>query len=158
MNQSTTKTKGTAETAAKETVESAFELPASVREMAEKGLDQSRDAYNRFRGAAEEAAGLMEDQAQRAADSATTLNLKAIDFAETNMKATFELARKMLASKDLSQAFDLQAEFARKQMETLNGQAREFSEIAQKATTEAVKPYQERFEKGVSEMKTSMQF
>lgn len=134
----------------------AFELPETIREMAEKGLGQSREAYDKLKGAAEETATLMEDQAQLVADNTSAMNMKAIDFAEANVKSAFDFARKLMASKDLSEAVDLQVAFARSQVETINGQAKEFGELTRKASTEALKPYKEQFDKTVNEIKSSL--
>ena len=133
--------------------EAAFELPASIREAAEKSLDQSRQAYDKFKGAAEEAATVLEDQAQLVADNTAELNLKTLSFAESNIASTFDLARKLLGTKDLNEAVELQVAFARKQIEALGGQAKEISELSTKAATEASKPYSAQMEKAMSEFK-----
>lgn len=147
MTQKAAKSNTTANAAA------AFELPESVRDLAEKSLDQSREAYGKFKGAAEEAATLIEDQAQAVSDTTTALNLKALTFAEANVNSAFELARKLLATKDLGEAVELQLAFARKQAETLGGQAKEFGELTNKAATDATKPYKAQMDKTISEFK-----
>lgn len=136
--------------------ETAFELPASIREAAEKSLDQSRQAYDKFKGTAEEATTILEDQAQIVADSTAELNLKALNFAENNINSTFELARKLLGTKDLGEAVELQLDFARKQIEALGGQAKEISTLSTKAATDAAKPYKAQMEKTISEFKDAL--
>lgn len=138
---------------AKSGTDTSFELPASVREAAEKGLDQSRQAYEKFKGVTEEAASVVEGQAQAVADSTTTLNLKALDFVQNNLNSTFELARDLLSSKDLGEAVELQLAYAAKQIEALNGQAREFGDLTTKAATDAAKPYSAQVEKAMSQFK-----
>ncbi|MFV2092769.1 MAG: phasin family protein [Hyphomicrobiales bacterium] len=128
-----------------------FEMPASVRKAAEKSLDQSRQTYDNFKGATEEVAGLVENQAQVVADSTTALNLKALDIAQNNLNSTFDLARNLLGSKDLGEAVEMQLDFARKQIEALNGQAMEFGNLTTKAAKDAAKPYGAQMEKAMSQ-------
>lgn len=138
---------------AKTETETVFELPTSVREAAEKSLDQSRQAYENFKGTTDEVASVVEDQAQAVADSTAALNLKALDFAQNNLDSTFELARNLLATKDLGEAVELQLAFAAKQIEALNSQAREFGNLTTKAAKDAAKPYGAQVEKAISQFK-----
>ena len=134
--------------------DTAFELPTPIREMAEKSLDQSREAFEKIKGAAEDATSAIEDQAQLAADTSSAVNGKAIDFAEKNIQSTFDLARKLMATKDLSEAVELQLSFARSQLETLGNQATELGELTQKAANDAAKPYKDQMEKTVADFKS----
>ena len=135
------KSKKTATTTATATATPEFELPKSVREFAERGLDQTREAYGQFKTAAEEAAGLIEETTSKAADTATDMNLKAIDFAKSNVDATFELTRKLLKTRDINEAIELQVEFARKQVEAYNAQAKDMTTFATKAVQDATEPF-----------------
>jgi len=130
-----------------------LELPASIREAAEKSLDQSRQVYDTFKGASEDAASLVEDQAQAVADSTAALNQKTLDFAQNNLNATFELARNLLGTKDVGEAVELQLAFAREQIAALGGQAKDFGDLSTKAATAATKPYSDQMEKTISQFK-----
>ncbi len=133
--------------------DTSFELPSSIREAAEKSLDQSRQVYDNIKGASEDAASVVEDQAQVVADSTAVLNRKALDFAQNNLNSTFELARNLLETKDIGEAVELQLAFARSQIEALGGQAKEFSDLTTKAANDAAKPYSAQFEKTISQFK-----
>src|SRR5689334_22032323 len=56
-----------------------MELPEAFREMAEKGVEQTRDAYAKAKVASEEAADLLENTYEAAAKGATDYHRKLIE-------------------------------------------------------------------------------
>ena len=119
-----------------------FEIPATVRDLASKSVDQAREAYNRFLEAARQA----HDVVTKLTDVITSgapreINEKAVRYTEANLQANFELAQRLVHAKDLKEALDIQSQFARQQMETFAQQAQELSRLlaqsAQKANPSA---------------------
>ena len=116
-----------------------FEVPEQVREMAEKGVDQARKAYEEFLVAAGEAASKAEGSAQNLRDGAEDLNKKAVSATQESMNASFDLATKLVKAKDLQEALDLQTKYVQSQMQRFGEVAREFGESATKAAVDATK-------------------
>ena len=116
------------------------EVPELVRELAEKSVQQAKDVYARFKSAAEETTDVLEDTYTSATKGATEFNLKALEALRTNVNASFDYTRELLASKTLAEAVELSATHVRKQFETLSAQAKALSVLAQKVAVEAAEP------------------
>jgi phasin len=114
-----------------------FEIPASVREIASKSVEQARDAYNRFVDATRQAQDIASRSTEVFATGAREINERSLQYAEANIQASFEAANRLVKAKDIKEALDIQGQFARKQFETYTQQAQELSRIvavtAQKA-------------------------
>jgi len=134
---------------------SQFELPQSFRQIAERSIDQSREAYGRMRDAAQETVELMEASATRATDTATEINLKTVDFVEANVDAGFELMRKLLKTRDAAEAVELQVAFARQQVETFGNQAKELGAVATRAVQEASEPFKQHVTRSFEQIRSS---
>jgi phasin len=118
----------------------ATEIPEAFREMAEKGVEQAKEGYARFKSAAEEATDMVEDSYLSATRGATEFNQKAIETLRTNVNSSFDYARELLAAKSFSEAMELSATHMRQQFETLTAQAKDFTALAQKVTAESAEP------------------
>jgi phasin len=129
-----------------------LEVPAAMREMAEKGVQQAKEAYDSYKTIAEDATDALEDSFATVNKSMTNLQAKALDFSKTNVDASFDLAVKMLGVRSLAEAVELQSSFARQQFDVLSKQTREFQELATKVQTEAVKPFRDGVTKAVSQL------
>lgn len=114
-----------------------IEVPQIVREFAEKGVQQAKDNYAKFKAAADQTTGVFEDSYASATKGATEFNVKALDALRTNVNAAFDYTRELLASKTLADAVELSSTHARKQFETLSAQAKDLTAVAQKVATEA---------------------
>ncbi len=111
------------------------QIPAQIRDLAEKNFEQARGAFLGFIGAAQKATGAAEALPTSAKEAVT----KAISFAETNVNAAFDLAQKLLHAKDVQEVLSLQTEYAKSQLETIQTQAKELSDAAQSAFSAATK-------------------
>ena len=126
-----------------------LEVPAAVRDFAEKGVAQAKDAYAKFKLAADETSDLIEGTYSTASKGVTALGQKALETARTNTHASFDHALSLLGVKTLSDAIELNTAFLRKQAETATQQVKEFGELAQKLSTEAAGPIKAQFEKAL---------
>jgi phasin len=117
-----------------------YEVPAQVREMAEKSVDQAKKAFDGFIQQAQQAVSAMEGQANAVQAGAKDFNSKAMSFAEANVAASFEYAQKLVKAKDVNEIVRLQTEYMQAQMKTFGEQAKELGAAATKAMTEATKP------------------
>jgi phasin len=109
----------------------AYEVPSEMRDFAEKSVEQARKAFEGFMGAAQKAAGSMEAAPFPLPPQIKDLGAKAMGYAETNVKAAFDLAQKLVHAKDMQEVLALQSEYLRAQMAAIQEQAKELGGIAQ---------------------------
>jgi len=114
-----------------------FEIPATVRDLASKSVDQAREAYNRFLEAARQAHDVVTKSTDVITSGAREINEKAVRYTEANLQANFELAQRLVHAKDLKEALDIQSQFARQQMETFAHQAQELTRLVAQSTQKA---------------------
>jgi phasin len=89
-------------------IEPKLEVPAELRELAEKTIDQAEKAF-----------GMFFDAASKSMTSVPggggEISKQALTFTEQNVKAAFEHARKLVHATDLQEAIRIQSEFLRSQ-------------------------------------------
>jgi len=113
------------------------EMPAAFREMAEKGVEQTRDTYAKAKVASEEAADLLENTYEAAIKRATDYNRKLFAIARTNTSAAFDSIQELLSAKSPSELIELSTAQVRKQFELVSTQNKELCALAQEMATEA---------------------
>jgi phasin len=116
------------------------EMPAAFREMAERGVAQAKDTYEKMKAAAEEATDVLETTYSTATKGASDYGLKVIEVARANTNAAFDFAGEIMAAKTLSEVVELTSSHARKQFEVLTQQSKDLSALAQKVATETAEP------------------
>ncbi len=109
-----------------------FEIPAEMREFAEKSVEQAKVAFDSFVAASKHAIGTAETQAKTLQTNAREAGQLAMSFAERNLTASFDLAQRMLRAKDAKEITELQVEYIKAQIATLSEQAKALSEHAGK--------------------------
>ena len=112
-----------------------LEIPAEVREFAEKTVDQARKAFDSFVAAAQKASAQSEAAAETLTSSAKEVSTKAITFAEANVKAAFDLADKLVKAKDPKEFLAIQSEFLKSQVATVQEQTKALGEAVKKAVS-----------------------
>lgn len=117
-----------------------MEVPEAMREFAEKGVQQAKDAYDRIKTAAEEATNMLEDTYATASKGAAEFNLKALDALRANFNASFDYMQQLMGVKTLSEAVELSASHVRKQFDALTAQGKELSSLATKVQTDTAEP------------------
>jgi phasin len=113
------------------------EMPAAFRAMAEKGVEQTRDAYAKAKVASEEAIDLLENTYETAAKRATEYNHKLIEIVRTNTRAAFDNVHELLGAKSPAQFIELSNAQMRKQFEIVSGHSKELCALTQEIATEA---------------------
>jgi phasin len=110
-----------------------YQIPNEVRDFAERSVEQARKAFEGFSGAAHKAISTL--------DSAPVplpgkeVGVKALSYAETNVKAAFDLAQKLVHAKDVQEVLSLQSDYLKSQFETFQEQTKELGAVIQKAAT-----------------------
>lgn len=117
-----------------------FEIPAEMRQMAEKSVEQAKVAFDSFTSAARNTIATIEGRASAAQAGAKDVGQKAMAFAEQNVASSFELAQKLVRANDLQEVMKIQADYLKAQSQALAEQAKELGQHATKAAMDAGKP------------------
>ena len=116
-----------------------FQIPPEMRVLAEKSVEQAKQAIEGFISAAHRTVGVLEGQAETARKGAKDVGAKAMDFAELNITSSFDFAQKLVRAKDVQEMLELQASYVRTQMEVLAEQAKELGQSGSKMATDPLK-------------------
>ncbi len=117
------------------TTKTPFEVPAEMRDFAEKSVDQAKKAFDGFMGAAQKTMEQVQGSTESARANAEQTTQKAMAYAEQNVAAAFDLAQKMVRAKDPSELLQYQGEFMKAQMASFQKQMSELGAAVQKATS-----------------------
>lgn len=118
---------------------STFEIPAEMRQMAERSVEQAKTAFDSFASAARNTIATIEGRASAAQAGAKDVGQKAMTFAEQNVASSFELAQKLVRAKDVQEVMQIQADYLKAQTQALAEQAKELGQHATKAAMDAGK-------------------
>jgi phasin len=134
-----------------------FEVPSALRDMAEKGIDQARRAFDGFIGAARQTVATTDGMAQTAGTSTHDMTSHRLQAAEQNVRATLDFAQKLTRAKSLQEALQLQAEFARSQLAAVQAQATELGGMAQNAMKQGAEQAMNAAQSGTDQSRMSME-
>lgn len=126
-----------------------------MRAFAEKGVEQSKEAYAKMKSGAEETQKTVESTLETAKAVSTDLSMKTISAMRANAEAGFSHLEALVGAKTLSEVVELQTSFLRKQVESGVEQAKDFQATATKAAEEISKPAKTAFEKAMKELKVA---
>ncbi len=129
------------------------EIPAALREFAEKAVSQAKANFDKMKVVAEEATDAIEDTYETTRAGVIEYGTKTIDAAKANSDATLGHAKVMLGVKTFAEAIELQTSFVRQQYEALSAQAKELQEMATKLAGDASKPAKEMLGKSLEVLK-----
>lgn len=129
-----------------------LEVPAAFRELAEKGVAQAKDNYERMKAVAEDTSDVLETAYSAMSKGATDYGLKVLDAARVNTNSAFDYAEQLMGVKSFSEMVELSTTHARKTFETLSAQAKELTDLAQKVTAESTEPVKTGFTKAMKKV------
>jgi phasin len=115
-------------------------VPESVRALAEKTVNQTREAYERGKEALEEAIDALERSFDAAGQGAAAFNRKLIDIAQRNLNSGFDLAKSLAGAKNLGEIVELQSAFIRHQFDVFASQAGEIQALTSKIAADTAEP------------------
>jgi phasin len=115
-------------------------FPEAARELAEKTVVQTREAYDRSKDALEAALETIERSYDAMGQGATALNRKIMEIAQRNLNSGFDLARSLATAKTLAEMVELRATYWRKQFSVLAAQAEEVRALSAKVAGEMTEP------------------
>jgi len=116
-----------------------FQIPPEMRALAEKSVEQAKQAVEGFITAAHRTVSSFEGQAETARKGAKDVGGKAMEFAERNITNSFDFAQKLVRAKDVHEMLELQASYIRTQMQVLAEQAKELGQSTGKMATDPLK-------------------
>ncbi|CAA2104194.1 hypothetical protein MBUL_02584 [Methylobacterium bullatum] len=111
-----------------------YEIPAELRDFAEKSVDQARTAVTSLLGTVVKSAEQFQTSSTTVHGAIQSVIAKSLDQVQTNASTTFDFAQKLVRTRDLKEAFELQSEFLRSQISTLQAQVKDLGTLAQSAT------------------------
>ena len=129
-----------------------MEVPAAFREFAEKGVAQTKDAYEKMKATAEQATEVLETVYSTASKGSTEYGQKIIEIARTNTNTYFDFIESLFGVKSPSEFVELSTKHARAQFETITGQGKELAGLAQKVATETAAPIKSGVEKAMKKV------
>ncbi len=106
-----------------------FDIPPQMRELAEKNVEQARQAYGQFMDMARKAQDMMVRSSGAMADSAREAQGKAMRYAQDNLEASFDLAAQLARARDLQEAMEIQSRHAQRQMKNYAEQAQDLGRL-----------------------------
>jgi phasin len=127
----------------------------TMRDFAEKGAEQSKQAFTRMKTAAEDATKTVESTVQSVQAGTVDLGLKAIDALRVNAESSFAHMEALLGVKSVSEFFELQTSFLRRQAEVAVEQAKTMQDATRKLADTVSKPAKEAAEKALSGFKAA---
>lgn len=116
-----------------------FEIPAEMRAVAERSVEQAKLAFNNYMQAAQEAVSTFEERVKASQVGAQGISKKAMNFAERNVITAFEFAQKVVQAKDVQELVRMQAEFVQTQIQVLGEQLKDLGETATRTAMDSVK-------------------
>jgi len=142
-------------TSKKAKIEMGTEIPADVTAFAQKSVDQAQQVFEKANELAHSNVQVFDAAASAYKSRFADLQLKAMEFTQTNVNAGFALAKKLLTVKEPTEFFSVQQDFAREQAKALQTQVSEINELSVALAKETVKPVQEGFTKTFGEFTKS---
>ena len=127
----------------------------SFRELAEKNMNQSREAFAKVKEASEDATKTIEATLEKAQSGTVELGLKAIDAMRTNAESSLSHMEALLGVKSVAELLELQTAFTRKQAEVAVEQMKSMQETSRKVAEEVTKPSKDAAEKVASIFKAA---
>ena len=130
-------------------------VPESVRALAEKTVNQSREAYERGKDAMEESIDALERSFDAAGQGATAFNRKLIDLAQRNLNSAFDLAKSLAGAKNLAEIAELQSAFIRRQFDVFASQANEIRALTTKIAADTSEPIKNQVSRSFDQVRKS---
>ena len=108
----------------------AMQVPAQVKELAEKTVEQAEKAFHTFIEAAHKSVDMVPNPA-------TDFSKKTLSLTEQNMKAAFDHARKLLQATDVEHFMQIQSDYLKTQFTTAQEQMKQLAEDAMSTAKKA---------------------
>jgi phasin len=131
-------------------------LPQAARELAEKSLAQTREAYERSKTALEAALDTLARSFDSLGQGSAALNRKIMEIAHRNVSSGFDLARSLATAKNLAEVVELRAVYWREHLSSLAAQADEVRELSAKLATDMAAPIKAHVSRSMEELREEL--
>ena len=128
-------------------------FPEAARELAEKTVAQTREAYERSKDSLDAALETVERSYDALGQGVAALNRKIIEIAQRNINSGFDLARSLATAKTLAEIVELRATYWRKQFSELAAQAEEVRALSTKVSGDIAEPIKAHMKRSVDELR-----
>ena len=122
------------------------------RAFTEKGVEQTKEAYSKFKAGAEEAQKVVESTFDSMKATGTDMSLKSIAAARAHADATFSHMEALVGVRSISEFVGLQTAYLRQMAESATTQAKDFQAASTKAFEDMTKPAKSAFERAMKDM------
>jgi phasin len=112
-----------------------FDVADDMRVTAERSVEQAKLAFDNYMRATEKAVTALESQVETGQRGALDISRKAMGFAESNVRTSFEFAHKIIQAEDIQDVFRMQSQFVEAQMQALREQVMGLGETINKAAS-----------------------
>ena len=126
-----------------------------LRVYAEKGVEQSKEAYEKMKTGAEHAQKALESTFETVKSVGSELSLKSIAALRATSEANLSHLEALVSAKTIAEVFELQTAFLRKRVEMGMEQVKEMQAVTSKAAEDVSKPMKSVFEKAFTELKVA---
>ena len=110
-----------------------LDISNEMRAVVERSVEQAKVAFQQLMQAAEESISTSEERGTTSQVGALDISKKAMTSAERNVLSAFELAQKIVQTKDTQELVRMQTEFLQSQMQALGEQVKDLGETISKA-------------------------
>lgn len=114
-----------------------FEIPAAVRELAERNVNQVRQSYEQVLTLMRKAQDAVVKSQGVMAKSALEIQAKSLEFAQANVMANFTFAADLARARDLKEYLEVQSRHAQMQLDTYAKQSQEITRLMNEAAHKA---------------------
>lgn len=131
----------------------ASKMTDQFRTFAEKGVEQSKEVYAKFKDGAEEAQKALETSFETAKAAGTEVSMAMIAAMRTNAEAGFAHLEKLMGVTSLAELVEMQTAFVREQTEKFAAQAKDMQDVTVKAVEKVSAPVKTAFDKAMKDVK-----
>lgn len=117
------------------------------RSFAEKGVEQSKEAYAKMKAGAEEAQKTLETTFETVKAASSEMSLKSIAAMRSNSEAAFAHLEALVGARSIADVVELQTAYLRKRIEMAVDQAKDMQAVSTKAAEDVALPMKAAFEK-----------
>jgi phasin len=128
-------------------------FPEAARQLADKTVAQTREAYERSKDSLEAALETVERSYDALGQGVTALNRKIIEISQRNINSGFDLARSLATAKTLAEIVELRATYWRKQFSELAAQAEEVRALSAKVAGDIAEPIKAHMNRSVDALR-----
>ncbi len=128
-------------------------IPENFQNMAEDGVEKSREMYNKINTVARENVNTVEEAMLAAHAGTKAISEKVMTNASANTEAMFDMAQAVAKAKTVPEAARLQADFMQQQATAMSAQTKELFELSSKVAKQTFESFNAAATKSFEQMK-----